>query len=95
MRRCVIASVLSVLWAMPVLAQNLQETQTPVPLGGADTRSLPPRPQLPPVFGTNLFSGPGAALQATPAGSAGSTLPSAATPGAAGAGSQAQQAAKR
>jgi hypothetical protein len=90
MRGCVIASVASALWAMPVLAQNLQETQTPVPIGGADTRSLPSRSQLPPMFGANLFSGPAAALQVTGAGSAGPTMPSAAIPGASGLASQSQ-----
>jgi protein involved in polysaccharide export with SLBB domain len=75
---------------MPVLAQNLQETQTQVPIGGADTRSLPNRSQLPPMFGANLFR---AGVQVTAAGSAGPTMPGAAALGALTAASQGQQAA--
>ncbi len=56
MRRLLVAAAALALWAAPAVAQNLQETQAPVPLGGSDTRSLPSPGQLPPMFGANLFS---------------------------------------
>src|ERR1700687_806579 len=71
MRRLLIASAALLLWVAPALAQNALETQAPVPLGGTDTRSLPDRTQLPPMFGWNLFFGfeatarPGAGAPAT------------------------------
>lgn len=46
------------LFGAPVSAQNVLETQAPVPLGGTDTRSLPNRDNLPPMFGANLFVTP-------------------------------------
>jgi protein involved in polysaccharide export with SLBB domain len=63
MRGWLIASAAAALWAAPALAQNLQETQAPVPLGGTDARSLPDRKQLPPMFGANLFLGPAAGVR--------------------------------
>ena len=36
-------------------AQLSNLTQAPVPLGGSDTRGLPNRAALPPMFGANLF----------------------------------------
>jgi protein involved in polysaccharide export with SLBB domain len=56
MKRLLISCAALILWAIPALAQNALETQATVPLGGADTRSLPDRGQLPPMFGANLFT---------------------------------------
>ncbi len=56
MRRVLIALVASALWAASAAAQNIQELQAPVPIGGSDTRALPDRSQLPPMFGANLFT---------------------------------------
>src|SRR5437764_14234103 len=56
MRRLVVAAAALALWAAPAPAQNLLETQAPVPLGGTDTRSLPNRETLPPMFGANIFT---------------------------------------
>jgi protein involved in polysaccharide export with SLBB domain len=79
MRRLLIASAGLLLWATPALAQNALETQAPVPLGGTDTRSLPDRKQLPPMFGWNLFFGFEATAQP------GTGVPTGARPGTGGA----------
>lgn len=56
MKRLLVAAATLMLWVSPLAAQNAQETQAPVPLGGNDTRSLPSPTRLPPMFGANLFS---------------------------------------
>lgn len=56
MRRLLVAAAALLLWVSPIAAQNVQETQAPVPLGGNDTRSLPSPNNLPPMFGANLFT---------------------------------------
>jgi hypothetical protein len=55
-----VKAILFALGALVVLAgaanaQLSNLTQAPVPLGGSDTRGLPYRAALPPMFGTNLF----------------------------------------
>ena len=93
------ASALFVL-AGSALAQNALETQAPVPLGGNDTRSLPARESLPPMFGSNLFTRfppgqrggpqPTAGVNVTPSPRGGAT-PTGGTAGAAGGGGNAAQ----
>ncbi len=55
MRGFLAGFLLSVMTASAAVAQTSIETQAPVPIGGADTRSLPSRSTLPPMFGANLF----------------------------------------
>ena len=55
MRGFLAGFLFSVTAASAAVAQTSIETQAPVPIGGADTRSLPSRSTLPPMFGANLF----------------------------------------
>lgn len=63
MRRLLVVLVAFLSWTAAGLAQTVQDTQAPVPIGGTDTRTLPSRSLLPPMFGASLFSGPGVAVQ--------------------------------
>ncbi len=56
MREFLLALGALLMAAVPASAQNVLETQAPVPIGGADLRSLPSRAELPPLFGANLFA---------------------------------------
>ncbi len=95
MRTLLIASAALLLSAAAARAQNLQDIQAPVPLGGTDARALPERTRLPPMFGANLFSPVETSVQAGGAaqsgGGASPANPAAAsaTPGAAGGGTAA------
>lgn len=55
MTRILLALAALVWLTVPAGAQLSNITQAQVPLGGADTRGLPSRAQLPPMFGANLF----------------------------------------
>ncbi len=63
MRRLPLILIAILSWTATGLAQTVQDTQAPVPIGGTDTRTLPNRSQLPPMFGASLFSGPGVTAQ--------------------------------
>ncbi|HEY1299352.1 MAG TPA: polysaccharide biosynthesis/export family protein [Stellaceae bacterium] len=76
MRLFLLALLISALAAAPSLAQTATETQAPVPIGGADTRSLPDRSQLPPMFGANLFRPGNPSVQFTGSSPAVATMPS-------------------
>ncbi|HVB17742.1 MAG TPA: polysaccharide biosynthesis/export family protein [Stellaceae bacterium] len=98
MKQWLIATAVLALWAAPVLAQNLQDTQAPVPIGGSDTRGLPSRALLPPMFGASLFTGANISVQSgTPAAAPGGAASIGGTTNQTGAGgaaaSQLQQAA--
>jgi protein involved in polysaccharide export with SLBB domain len=55
MRQLLLALGASLVLATLAHAQETNITQQAIPLGGADTRSLPSRTLLPPMFGANLF----------------------------------------
>ncbi|MGC2411686.1 MAG: polysaccharide biosynthesis/export family protein, partial [Stellaceae bacterium] len=63
MRRLLLVLVASLSWTAAGWAQTVQDTQAAVPIGGTDTRTLPNRSQLPPMFGASLFTGPGVTAQ--------------------------------
>jgi protein involved in polysaccharide export with SLBB domain len=67
MRRILLALGAFALLTTSAYAQLSNLTQPSVPLGGNDTRSLPNRALLPPMFGANLFhAGPPTAFEVTP-----------------------------
>lgn len=74
MRRLLLVLATFLSWTAAVSAQTVQDTQAPVPIGGSDTRALPSRSQLPPMFGASLFTGPGVTVQK------GSTAPTSTLP---------------
>lgn len=68
MKPILIALGALVVLAAAANAQLSNLTQAPVPLGGSDTRGLPNRAALPPMFGSNLFrTGPLTSFGTTPA----------------------------
>lgn len=88
MRRILLAIGALLLLTTATRAQLNNITQPAVPLGGSDTRSLPNRMLLPPMFGANLFRA-GPQTTVFPGGLPGTTTPGSQTPGMIAAQSQA------
>ncbi|MFZ3237705.1 MAG: hypothetical protein WA184_20360, partial [Stellaceae bacterium] len=81
MRRILLAIGALLLLTTATHAQLNNIAQPAVPLGGGDTRSLPNRMLLPPMFGANLFRvGPQTTAGLFPGGVAGTTTGSQLTP---------------